>query len=229
MKSANRIPAGTVRRFSLYLRSLEELGGSGVTTVASGKLAEHGGTTAAQVRKDLSHLGSFGKRGLGYSVPELTRVLLGVLGLGAVWRVALVGAGRIGTALFEYEPFRKRGFAITTVVDSDPAKAGRRLGDVRIRDARELERALQEDGTHLVILAVPAAAAQEVANRVVSAGVKAILNYAPVQLRVPQDVAVGSVSMLLELEGLSYALTRAADRRPTDSRQAAPPLPTGRS
>lgn len=197
-----------MRRFSLYLRSLEELGGSGVTTVASGKLAERGGTTAAQVRKDLSHLGSFGKRGLGYSVAELTRVLRGVLGLGAVWRVALVGAGRIGTALFEYEPFRKRGFAITTVVDRDPAKVGRLLGDARIRDARELERAIQEDGTRLVILAVPASAAQEVANRVVSAGVKAILNYAPVRLRVPEDVTVGSVSMLLELEGLSYALTR---------------------
>lgn len=229
MNSANRIPAGTVRRFSLYLRSLEELGGSGVTTVASGKLAERGGTTAAQVRKDLSHLGSFGKRGLGYSVAELTRVLRGVLGLGAVWRVALVGAGRIGTALFEYEPFRKRGFAITTVVDSDPAKAGRRLGDVRIRDARELERSIQEDGTDLVILAVPAASAQEVARRAVSAGVKAILNYAPVQLRVPDDVAVGSVSMLLELEGLSYALSRRGRRLLADSTSPPPPAPTGRS
>jgi len=228
VRSANRIPAGTVRRFSLYLRSLEELGGAGVTTAPSGVLAEHGGTTAAQVRKDLSHLGSFGKRGLGYSVAELTRVLRDVLGLGTVWRVALVGAGRIGTALFEYEPFRQRGFAITTVVDIDPAKAGRRLGDVRIRHARELERAIEEDGTDLVIVAVPASAAQEVADLVVSAGVKAILNYAPVQLRVPEDVAVGSVSMLLELEGLSYALTRSAvaGREPAD---AQPPLPTGRS
>ena len=222
-----------MRRFSLYLRSLEELGDAGVTTVASGVLAEHGGTTAAQVRKDLSHLGSFGKRGLGYSVAELTRVLRGVLGLGAVWRVALVGAGRIGTALFEYEPFRKRGFAITTVVDIDPAKAGRRLGDVRIRHASELERAIEEDGTDLVIVAVPASAAQEVADLVVSAGVKAILNYAPVQLRVPKDVAVGSVSMLLELEGLSYALTRstaehARSRRPADPQNQAP-LPTGGS
>lgn len=199
-----------MRRFSLYLRSLEELGGSGVTTVASGVLAERGGTTAAQVRKDLSHLGSFGKRGLGYSVAELTQVLRGVLGLGVVWRVALVGAGRIGTALFEYEPFRQRGFAITTVVDSDPAKAGRCLGEVRIRDASELERAIEEDCTDLVIVAVPASDAQDVADRAVAAGVKAILNYAPVQLRVPEDVALGSVSMLLEFEGLSYALTRRA-------------------
>lgn len=208
-----------MRRFSLYLRSLEELGGSGVTTVASGVLAGRGGTTAAQVRKDLSHLGSFGKRGLGYPVAELTRVLRDVLGLGAVWRVALVGAGRIGTALFEYEPFRKRGFAITTVVDNDPAKAGRRLGDVRIRDAVELERAIEEDGTDLVIVAVPASAAQGVADRAIAAGVKAILNYAPVQLRVPEDVALGSVSMLLEFEGLSYALTR----------RARSPAPTGGS
>ena len=102
----NRVPDATVRRLSLYLRFLEDFERSGVTSVASGALAERGGTTAAQVRKDLSYLGSFGKRGLGYSVAELNGVLRGVLGLDTVWRVALLGAGRIGTALFEYEPFR---------------------------------------------------------------------------------------------------------------------------
>lgn len=160
------------------------------------------------MRKDLSYLGSFGKRGLGYSVPELTRVLRRVLGLDYTWRVALVGAGRIGTALFEYEPFRKRGFAITTVVDSDPAKAGARMGDVVVRSGDEMEEALREDGIELVILAVPARVAQEVADRALAAGVKAILNFAPVQLRVPPDVTLGNVSMLMELEGLSYALAR---------------------
>ena len=204
----SRIPDATVRRLSLYLRFLEEFERSGVTSVASVALAERGGTTAAQVRKDLSHLGSYGKRGLGYSVAELTEVLRGVLGLDCSWRVALLGAGRIGTALFEYEPFRRRGFHITTVIDGDPRKVGTKLGPVRIRGPHELEDALCEDGIDLVIVAVPAPAAQELVDRVVAAGVKAVLNYAPAQLRLPSDVALRNVSMLVELESLSYALAR---------------------
>lgn len=209
MSSANKIPSGTVRRLSLYLRALEEFEDSGVLTAASSALAGHAGTTAAQVRKDLSHLGSFGKRGQGYAVRDLTRVLRSVLGLDSVWRVALVGAGRIGTALFEYEPFRKRGFDITTVVDNDPAKVGSRLGTVLIQSSGRLEEVLRQDKNDMVILAVPASVAQAITDRVVAAGVKAILNYAPTQLRVPDDVTLGTVSMLLELEGLSYALSRA--------------------
>jgi len=204
----NRVPDATVRRLSLYLRFLEDFGRSGVTNVASAALAERGGTTAAQVRKDLSHLGSYGKRGLGYSVEELTRVLRSVLGLDSVWRVALLGAGRIGTALFEYEPFRRRGFHITTVIDNDPAKVGARLGDIRIRGEGELERALCEARIDLVIVAVPAPVAQGLVDRVVEAGVRAVLNYAPVQLRLPEGVALRNVSMLVELECLSHALAR---------------------
>ena len=204
----NRVPDATVRRLSLYLRFLEDFERSGVTSVASSALAERGGTTAAQVRKDLSYLGSLGKRGLGYSVAELTTVLRGVLGLDSVWRVALLGAGRIGTALFEYEPFRARGFNITTVIDSDPRKVGTYLGDIRIRGDNELERALREDRTDLVIVAVPAHVAQALVDRVVAAGIKAILNYAPTQFRLPEDVALRNVSMLVELESLSHALTR---------------------
>ncbi|MDE2980179.1 MAG: redox-sensing transcriptional repressor Rex [Gemmatimonadota bacterium] len=203
-----RIPDATVRRLSLYLRFLEDFGRSGVTSVASEALAERGGATAAQVRKDLSYLGSFGKRGLGYSVAELTGVLRGVLGLDSVWRVALLGAGRIGTALFEYEPFRARGFNITTVIDNDPCKVGSHLGDIRIRGEDELECALRDDAIDLVIVAVPAVVAQGLVDRVVTAGIKAILNYAPTQLRLPDDVALRNVSMLVELESLSHALTR---------------------
>lgn len=204
----NRIPDAAVRRFSLYLRYLEDFERSGIRNVASGVLAERGGTTAAQVRKDLSFLGSFGKRGLGYSVAELTGVLRGVLGLDSVWRVALLGAGRIGTALFRYEPFRARGFHITTVIDNDPGKIGTRLGDVTIRGEHELERALREDRTDLVIVAVPAAVAQALVDRVVAAGIGAVLNYAPTQLRLPGDVALRNVSMMVELESLSHALAR---------------------
>ncbi len=204
----NRVPDATVRRLSLYLRFLEDFERSGVTSIASGALAERGGTTAAQVRKDLSYLGSFGKRGLGYSVAELTGVLRGVLGLDTVWRVALLGAGRIGTALFEYEPFRARGFNITTVIDNDPRKVGTCLGDITIRGEDELEQALCEDSIDLVIVAVPVPVAQALAERVAAAGIKAILNYAPTQLRLPNDVALRNVSMLVELEGLSYSLAR---------------------
>ncbi len=204
----SRIPDATVRRLSLYLRFLEDFERLGVTSVASVALAERGGTTAAQVRKDLSHLGSYGKRGLGYSVDELTGVLRGVLGLDCTWRVALLGAGRIGTALVEYEPFRRRGFHITTVIDNDPCKVGTRLGKIRIRGQDELEDVLREDRIDLVIVAVPAPVAQGMVDRVVAAGIKAVLNYAPVQLRLPADVALRNVSMLVELESLSYALAR---------------------
>ena len=205
----NRVPDATVRRFSLYLRYLEDFGRSGIKSVASGVLAERGGTTAAQVRKDLSYLGSFGKRGLGYSVAELTGVLRGVLGLDSAWRVALLGAGRIGTALFRYEPFRERGFHITTVIDNDPCKVGTRLGDVRIRSEHELECVLREERIDLVIVAVPAQFAQPLVDRVVASGIRAVLNYAPVQLRLPPGVALRNVSMLVELESLSHALARA--------------------
>lgn len=203
-----RIPDSTVRRLSLYLRFLEEFEESGVTTVSSSALAERGGTTAAQVRKDLSLFGSFGKRGLGYSVEELTGVLRGILGLGSRRNVALIGAGRIGAALFEYEPFRQRGFEITTVIDSDPSKVGRRLGDVTIQSAQHLGRTLKSSKIDVVILAVPAPVAQTVLDQVVAAGIRAVLNYAPTQLRAPDHVALRSVSMLLELESLSYALNR---------------------
>ena len=204
----NRIPDATVRRFSVYLRYLEDFERAGVGNVASALLAERAGTTAAQVRKDLSCLGSFGKRGLGYSVGELTGVLRGVLGLDSEWRVALLGAGRIGTALFRYEPFRERGFHITTVIDNDPCKVGTRLGDVRIRGEHELERALREDRTDLVILAVPAAVAQSLVDRVVASGIRAVLNYAPTRLKLPDDVALRDVSMMVELESLSHSLAR---------------------
>ena len=204
----SRIPDATVRRLSLYLRFLEDFERSGVTSVASVALAERGGTTAAQVRKDLSHLGSYGKRGLGYSVAELTGVLRTVLGLDSTWRVALLGAGRIGTALFEYEPFRRRGFHITTVIDNDPGKVGTMLGSIRIRDQHELEDALCRDRIDLVIVAVPAPVAQRLVDRVVAVGIKAVLNYAPVQLMLPADVALRNVSMLVELESLSYDLAR---------------------
>jgi redox-sensing transcriptional repressor len=176
--------------------------------VSSEELAEGGGTTAAQVRKDLSQFGSFGKRGLGYGVRELGSRLRGILGLDHRWRVVLVGAGRIGSALFEYPNFSTRGFDCVAVVDADPAKVGQAWGSIRIRPADELEAVVRDSGAELLILAVPPEAAQAVATRAVAAGARGILNFAAVTLRVPEGVPVTNVNLVMELEALSFALSK---------------------
>jgi redox-sensing transcriptional repressor len=203
---SRKISETTVRRLSLYLRILEEVERGGTDTISSEELAERAGTTAAQVRKDLSLFGSFGKRGLGYAVAQLADGLREILGLDQGWRVALVGAGRIGSALFEYPGFRRRGFEIVAVLDADPDKLGTDWAGIPVRDTSELERVLRDERIDIVILAVPAEAVPDVLNRVVAAGVKGILNFAPMQLRVPADVAVQDVNMVMELEALSFAL-----------------------
>lgn len=205
---SGKISESAVRRLSVYLRTLEVLRGEGRETVSSSELADRGATTAAQVRKDLSLFGSFGKRGLGYAVSELIPELREILGLDRVWRVGLVGAGRIGSALFRYEGFPRRGFRIVAVVDADPEKVGTRWGGVVIRPEEELEAALAEKEVEIVVLAVPGPAAQEVAERVVDAGVRGILNFAPVHLRLPDDVFLKDVNLVVELEALSFALSR---------------------
>ena len=183
-----------------------ELDSQGVGTVSSEVLARRGGTTAAQVRKDLSVFGTFGKRGLGYDVRELIGELREILGLERTWRVALVGAGKIGTALFGYQDFKRQGFNIRAVIDSDPTKVGQRLGDLEIKPDTELESVLRSEAIDIVIVAVPASAAQEVVDRVAAAGVRGVLNFAPAPLRVPEGVEVKHVNMAMEMEGLSYAL-----------------------
>jgi redox-sensing transcriptional repressor len=203
---AKRISESTVRRLSLYLRVLQEASGVGVETISSAELAKRGGTTSAQVRKDLSLFGSFGKRGLGYAVPELLDAIREILGLTRVWKVALIGAGKIGSALFSYRDFQRRGFQIGVVFDSDPAKVGRAWGELVIQPDEQMEHVLAETRFDIVILAVPAEAAQAVADRVVATGVRAILNFAPVKLKTPESVALRNVDMVLELEGLSFAL-----------------------
>ncbi|MCG6989503.1 MAG: redox-sensing transcriptional repressor Rex [Gemmatimonadetes bacterium] len=203
-----RIPDSTVRRISHYLRALEVMGVQGTPTVSSEELAQQGGTTAAQVRKDLSHFGSFGKRGLGYSVPELASRLRDILGLTCRWRVVLVGAGRIGSALFEYPHFARRGYDCVAVLDNDPEKIGMSWGPVRIRPVEELELVVDALKVDIAILAVPAEAAQTLAERAVAAGARAILNFAAVQLRVPAHVHVAYVNLVVELEALSFAITQ---------------------
>jgi redox-sensing transcriptional repressor len=217
-----KVSESTVGRLSVYLRRLEELQHDGVTTLSSEELAMHCGTSAAQVRKDLSFFGTFGKRGLGYGVPELIVALKSILGLERRWRVALVGAGKIGAALFAYQDFRRQGFYIESVFDSDANKVGQRWNGLVVRHDAELDEALRRDQVDIAIIAVPADVAQGVVDRVIRAGVKAILNFAPIKLRVPQHVALKNVNMAVELEGLSYALANSGEvDRGEQSRAAA--------
>jgi redox-sensing transcriptional repressor len=205
--SVKRIADSTVRRLSAYLRFLENFEARGLSTISSEELANRGGTTSAQVRKDLSFFGSFGKRGLGYSVPELAGRLREILGLAREWRVIIIGAGKIGAALAQYRGFRQRGFNILAAYDNNPEKIGNRLEGIPVRDIAQLEGDIQRDKPNIVVLTVPGEEAQQVVDRVVQAGVKAILNFAPTQLQAPADVTVKTVNMAMELEGLSFALT----------------------
>jgi redox-sensing transcriptional repressor len=202
-----RIADSTVRRLSLYLRFLEESAQRGVVTISSDELARRGGTTSAQVRKDLSFFGSFGKRGLGYSVPELTDSLREILGLRRDWQVIIVGAGKIGTALAQYRGFRQRGFRVIAVYDRDPEKIGTQWDAITVRDMATIEQDIAKEQPDIAVLTTPGDEAQAVVNRLIGAGIRALLNFAPVQLQVPADVTLKNVNMAMELEGLSFALT----------------------
>ena len=205
--TVKRIAESTVRRLSIYLRFLEEFEVRGATTVSSEELARRGGTTSAQVRKDLSFFGSFGKRGLGYSVPELSTALRDILGLGREWRVVIIGAGKIGAALAQYRGFRQRGFNILAVYDSNVEKVGRTLEGIEIRDMSRFESDVERERPEIAVIAIPGEGAQDVLDRIVRTGIKAALNFAPVQLHAPADVTVKAVNMAMELEGLSFALS----------------------
>jgi redox-sensing transcriptional repressor len=202
-----RIAESTVRRLSIYLSFLEEIEAEGVLTTSSDDLAKLGGTTSAQVRKDLSFFGSFGKRGLGYLVPELSAALRDILGLGKQWRVCIVGAGKIGAALARYAGFSERGFMVTGLYDADPAKIGHRSGGVTVHDTDELEQDIEAGKYDIAVITVPADSAQQIVDRLVRAGMKAILSFAPTQVTVPDDVELRTVNMAMELEGLTFALT----------------------
>jgi redox-sensing transcriptional repressor len=202
-----RIAESTVRRLSLYLSFLEGIERQGLTTISSDELARLGGTTSAQVRKDLSLFGSFGKRGLGYSVPELSEKLREILGLGKQWRVCIIGAGKIGAALARYRGFADRGFNVTAVYDADEDKIGKRWENLTVRDVADLDKDSASEDFDIAVVATPAESTHAVVKQIVRAGIKAILNFAPVQLTVPADITVRNVNMAMELEGLSFALT----------------------
>lgn len=209
---ARKISDSAVRRLSLYLRFLEQAIADGETTISSGDLARLGGTTSAQVRKDLSLFGSFGKRGLGYGVSDLATHIRDILGLKRTYRVVLIGAGKLGGALVHYPGFRERGFVIVAVYDHDPRKVGTRWNGLAVRDVRQLEGDLRREPSDIAIVVTPPAAAQAVVDRLVAAGVRGILNFATVPLSVPPAVRMKTVNMALELEALTYALAHPSVR-----------------
>ncbi len=204
----HNIPEIVIGRLPVYLRELSRMEAEpGKLTTSSHELAERLGISSAQIRKDLSHFGEFGKQGTGYHIGYLIERLTEILHLTHEWPVALVGAGFLGHALASYRGFQRRGFVITCVFDSDPAKVGAQAGGLVVRDAADLETKLQAEGIQIAILAVPAAAAQETTDRLVAAGVRAILSYAPVSLVVPPGVFVSYSDPVVQLQQMTYHLT----------------------
>jgi redox-sensing transcriptional repressor len=202
-----KVSDSTVRRLSMYYRSLVQFERNGYRIVSSKELAKIERLTPAQVRKDLSSFGSFGTRGLGYPVRELEERIARILGLNRSWSVALVGLGNVGSALVSYKEFQKQRFDIKLLFDNDQRKIDKNHKGIPVSDVKEMDKKLKENKIEMVVLAVPAHAAQEVADQVVSAGVRSILNFAPVQIKVPDNVILRSVNMAMELEHLSFCLT----------------------
>lgn len=203
-----KVPEMTVRRLSIYTRCLAHLEEDGVKTVSSQELAERFNLNSAQVRKDLAYFGEFGIRGIGYYVSNLRAELQRILGLDREWQVALVGYGNLGSALFRYRGFAQQGFRIAAIFDEDPAKVGKAVDDLTIFPLRDLPREVRARGLQLAIVAVPAESAQVVTDRLVAAGIKAILNFAPTRIKVAKDVRLKNVDLSIELEGLSFYLAQ---------------------
>jgi redox-sensing transcriptional repressor len=209
------IPKMTVRRLSDYYRVLRTLESQGDTEpLSSEKMSRLTGFTAAQVRRDLAYFGSFGRRGVGYDIGELQQSLRSILGIDHAWALALVGVGNLGTAILSYPGFRAQGFHIVAAFDSDATKHGRHFRDIVVRPLEELPRIARELNISMAIVAVPAAEAQTVVDAIVAAGIKGILNFAPVKLTVPSGVFLEKVDLTIEIEYLSYLLTNTEDSGP---------------
>jgi redox-sensing transcriptional repressor len=216
-----RISESTVRRLTHYYRVLDEVAAEGKRMISSRRLAEREGITSAQVRKDLSYFGSFGRRGLGYSVPHLREEIGAILGLDRRWNVVVIGAGNIGSALLSYGGFARQGFDVVAVFDHDPKRVGTKIGDLEVQDIGRLSDVTAALEIEVGVIATPARSAQAVADTLVAAGVRGILNFAPRKLFVPDHVSLRAVDMTMELESLSFALTQArAPRKRRPARDA---------
>ena len=204
--NTNRIPDIIIGRLPVYLRALQQLSEKGILTTSSQELGEIIGISAAQIRKDISQFGEFGKQGTGYSVPFLIERLRDILKVDRVWEVVIVGMGDIGHALARYNGFTNRGFHISMVFDNDPQKIGDKVGEYEILDTAKLAEKIKQNRIKIAMLTVPAASAQEMADQLVKAGIKAILNYAPTSLNVPSNVRVQYIDPATHLQRMTYYL-----------------------
>jgi redox-sensing transcriptional repressor len=201
------IPDPAVRRISLYLRQLETSRRNNLETISSKQLGESLGLTDAQVRKDLGYFGQFGHPGVGYRVEELIGKLRQILGTDKTWSVLLVGVGNLGRALCAYGGFEAKGFRLSAVFDNDAAKVGKKQAGFPIQPLTELAATIREKAIRVAMLAVPVEAAQAVADQLVSAGIRGILNFAPTPLNVPERVAVNTVDLAVQLEQISFQVS----------------------
>lgn len=201
-----KISESTIQRLSLYYRALSVLEKEDIKTISSKDLARHEKLTPAQVRKDLSLFGSFGTRGLGYPVAELRKKIAGILGLDRVWNIAMIGVGNIGSALVGYKEFSRHGFRIKMIFDNDQRKIGSNHKGIIVSDIANLKEGLKENNIDIVIIAVPATVAQYIVDDIVEAGVGGILNFAPINLKVPDNILLRNENMSMELEHISFSL-----------------------
>jgi redox-sensing transcriptional repressor len=209
-ESARDIPEATVARLPVYLRALTALADTGTTTCSSEELAQAAGVNSAKLRKDLSYLGSYGTRGVGYDVAYLSYQIAREIGLTQDWPVVIVGIGNLGHALANYSGFRSRGFRVVALLDADPTRHDEVVAGVDVRPFAELESIVAEQGVAIGVIATPAVAAQDVADRMVACGITSILNFAPVVLNVPDGVDVRKVDLSIELQILAYHVQRAS-------------------
>ncbi|MEW6285080.1 MAG: redox-sensing transcriptional repressor Rex [Chloroflexota bacterium] len=204
--NAEKIPDIIIGRLPIYLRALQRLAEKGVHNTSSQELGEMIGISAAQIRKDISQFGEFGKQGTGYSVPFLIERLQDILKVNRVWDVIIVGMGDMGHALARYNGFVNRGYQVTMLFDNDPAKIGQKVNNLEIFSTDVLVEKVKQNKIKIAMLTVPASAAQEVADLLVKAGIKAILNYAPIHLNVPKDVQVQHIDPAAHLQRMTYYL-----------------------
>jgi redox-sensing transcriptional repressor len=219
MKS-EKISELTTNRLSVYLRCLNTLAAAGIKTISSQALAEQFNLNSAQIRKDLGYFGEFGVRGVGYYVADLREHITNILGLDRPHRVGIVGAGRLGTALANYNGFGKSNFTVVALFDNDRAKIGQRVGpnEILVRDVTKIEKIVRDEGIDVAVIAVPARAAQRVLNQIMAAGIKAVLNFAPATLNARRGVKVKTVDLTTSLESLSYFLAQPSSARTTKAR-----------